>query len=238
MNSRILFLLVVLSIRWLASCSAQSGDVTHLPPLEFQKILNDNQVQLIDVRTPEEFAAGHLTGARNMDMQHVGFEQMISVLDTNRLVALYCLAGARSNQAAQFMRKKGFTKLYDLKGGLNAWNHEHLPVEGQRLEPMMTMADFLQLLPDSGWALVDFSAEWCKPCQQLKPVLAQFEKTYSSRVQVIRIDVDKEKSLSESVPVDEIPLLVLYHGDSTIWRGVGFMEFEALKAEVDKLLKK
>ena len=76
---------------------------------------------LLDVRTPTEFAAGHLPGARNLDIEGSGFAAQIARLDTNVTYAVYCHSGNRSGAALEQMAAAGFTHVYDLAGGLMAW---------------------------------------------------------------------------------------------------------------------
>ncbi|MFD4470048.1 rhodanese-like domain-containing protein [Rhodococcus sp. NPDC058505] len=76
-------------------------------------------VVLIDVRTPAEFAAGHLDGARNIDLQSAAFDSSIAALDPDAAYLVYCRSGSRSAQAVARMEAAGFTRLTDA-GGLDA----------------------------------------------------------------------------------------------------------------------
>ncbi len=88
----------------------------------FEKMLKtDKSVQLIDVRTPGEFAEGHIEGALNHDFYAADFAQKIARLDKSRPVMVYCAAGGRSASATGQLKKLGFAKVYDLDGGMGAW---------------------------------------------------------------------------------------------------------------------
>lgn len=76
---------------------------------------------LLDVRTPEEFAAGRLPGAVNVDVEAADFGQKIATLDKTKSYAVYCRSANRSKVAMTMMQQVGFTKLFDLEGGINAW---------------------------------------------------------------------------------------------------------------------
>ena len=76
---------------------------------------------LLDVRTAEEFAAGHLPGAVNIDVESPDFAAGIASLDPGKPYALYCRSANRSKVAMTAMQAAGFTNLYDLAGGINAW---------------------------------------------------------------------------------------------------------------------
>lgn len=86
--------------------------------------------QLLDVRTPGEFNSGHLVGARNVDITQPGFAEAVQAeLDRARPVLVYCKVGGRSARAAQVLRQLGFTTIYDLKGGMLAWQQAGRPLE-------------------------------------------------------------------------------------------------------------
>lgn len=78
-------------------------------------------VQLVDVRTPEEVAEGHLEGAVNFCINTDGFEAKIETLDKSKAVYVYCRSGGRSARAANLMKEAGFKEVYDLDGGITAW---------------------------------------------------------------------------------------------------------------------
>jgi len=84
---------------------------------------------LIDVRTPEEFAEGHLRKAQNIDYQNDNFKEQISKLDKSKTYFLYCRSGKRTAGAAEVMQKTGFENIVVLEGGLLAWKEQRLPVK-------------------------------------------------------------------------------------------------------------
>ena len=75
---------------------------------------------ILDVRTPEEFAQGHLTNAVNINI-YGNFEEEVKKLDKDKPVLVYCRSGHRSGIAAKKMQKLGFKKVYNLSGGIIAW---------------------------------------------------------------------------------------------------------------------
>lgn len=78
---------------------------------------------LIDVRTPSEFASGHLPGATNLDLNGGAFAAQVASLDKSKTYALYCHSGNRSGQALSLMKAAGFTSVYHLNGGITAWTN-------------------------------------------------------------------------------------------------------------------
>ena len=113
-----LLILMTFSLFSLFSCKGYKD----LSVSEFEAMLaKDQSVQLLDVRTPEEFAEGHLGGAANIDWKADGFAQQAeATLSKERPVMLYCRSGRRSAEAAAVLDGLGF-KAYNMKGGILAW---------------------------------------------------------------------------------------------------------------------
>lgn len=89
----------------------------------------DKEFVVLDVRTPEEFAGGHLPGATNVDFQAPGYQEKLAGLDKSKAYLVHCAKGGRSKKAADGMRAAGFGTVYDMLGGLTAWQDAGLPVE-------------------------------------------------------------------------------------------------------------
>ncbi|GAC1412374.1 MAG: hypothetical protein NVSMB66_1240 [Candidatus Doudnabacteria bacterium] len=88
---------------------------------EFAIHIKNHEATLIDVRTPEEYRLGHISGSRNLDFQE-SFSSAISNLDPHNTYYLYCRSGGRSSAAGSLMKNKGFTHVFHLNGGISAWN--------------------------------------------------------------------------------------------------------------------
>jgi len=98
-----------------------------LSPKEFKSKVSDKSAVVLDVRTTEEFKEGHLNNAVNKNVHDKDFESYCTKLDKGKTYFVYCLAGKRSHNAAETMRKKGLT-VYELDGGIENWNEAKLPV--------------------------------------------------------------------------------------------------------------
>ena len=105
------------------SADTSSGKMMLLDNAQFnQKLAELPSAQLVDVRTPEEVAAGAIPSAINMDFFSNEFESKIKTLDKNRPVLVYCKSGGRSGKTAKRLNKMGFKEVYDLKGGFSSWS--------------------------------------------------------------------------------------------------------------------
>jgi rhodanese-related sulfurtransferase len=119
--------LLLIATLALAACGTQA-QTDRLDAPAFQERLKAKDVQLVDVRTPEEFATGHLEGAVNIDYVNGDFMAGTAVLDKTKPVLLYCAAGGRSESALGELKAAGFTQVQDLLGGINGWKKKGLPV--------------------------------------------------------------------------------------------------------------
>jgi len=109
--------------------SAADTNVTHISAEKAQKLMAEKKVVVLDIRTPEEFAAGHIAGATNINFRAANFEKAIAALDRNQTYLLHCASGNRSSQALPKFQKLEFKSLYHLDGGIKAWQKAKLPVE-------------------------------------------------------------------------------------------------------------
>ena len=101
---------------------AQSSDSNTISVTEFEELAkNKGAVRIIDVRTPEEVAAGSILNAQNIDFKNDNLKRKIAKLDKNRTYLLYCKAGIRSADASLLMKEAGFTHIYSLEGGIDSW---------------------------------------------------------------------------------------------------------------------
>ena len=96
---------------------------------EFVTVISKPGVQIIDVRTPAEFADGHIAGAVNIPVQQPDFSDRVAQLDPNATYAVYCRSGNRSQPAVARMQSAGITTIYELDSGLNGWAAEGHPLD-------------------------------------------------------------------------------------------------------------
>ena len=100
---------------------------TRITPADYQVQFGANADHiLIDVRTPEEFASGHIPGAVNIAVDKLA--QRLNEVPQDKPVVLYCRSGNRSGQAAQLLDRAGYAQIYDL-GGITTWAQQGFPVE-------------------------------------------------------------------------------------------------------------
>lgn len=96
---------------------------------EFEKLLQSKTNVVLDVRTKKEHDEAHLPGAILIDITEGNFEQEVAKLDKSKTYLVHCAAGGRSTRACKKMEQLGFKNLYNLEGGLTAWQKAGKPVE-------------------------------------------------------------------------------------------------------------
>ncbi len=198
-----------------------------------EKIKTSPNTILLDVRTPEEFAEEHLDNAINIDWKNTNeFETEVIKLDKNKPVLIYCLSGGRSKKAAEKLTEMGFESVYELEGGIMKWNAEGFGKPSNKVIGM-SKSEYQKLLSGNKKVLVDFYAEWCPPCKKMAPYLTQMQNDSTSSVTIIRIDVDKNKTLAEQLNITQLPTLILYNSNKEEqWRNFGFISEADLKKQL------
>ena len=92
-----------------------------LSAADFAAALKRPGTTILDVRTPAEFAEGHLPGAVNMDVEDPSFQQQAATLNPSGTYAVYCRSGNRSGIAVSYLVSQGFASVYHLDGGIQSW---------------------------------------------------------------------------------------------------------------------
>jgi len=199
---------------------------TKLPATEFAvRIKELPTAAIVDVRTPGEFAKGHLSNAQNIDWNGNDFDNQINKLDKSKPVFVYCLSGGRSSAAAGKMRSTGFKEVYELSGGIMKWRSANLPETKANTNSSsgLTQQQFGKLLDTDKLVLIDFYADWCLPCIKMKPYLDQISKDMTSKVVVIRINADDNKALCEKLKIETLPVLQVYKNKILTWTNKGYL---------------
>lgn len=203
---------------------------TSLPAKEYSDKINELPGSpVIDVRTPDEYSKGHLSNAVNINWNSDDFVNQISAFDKSKPVFVYCLSGNRSASAAGKMRSAGFTEVYELKGGIMKWIGAKLPVitansQLHNSASGMTRQQFDEKINNSKLVLVDFYADWCAPCREIKPYLDEISEDMTDKVEIVRVNVDENQELCRELKIDGIPDLRLYKNKTIVWSNTGYIE--------------
>lgn len=96
------------------------------------------------------------------------------------------------------------------------------------------MEKFNEIISGNHITLVDFFATWCGPCKAMHPVLEQLKKDLGDSIRILKIDVDKNESLSETYRIQSVPTLMLFKEGKQLWRQSGAMRMQELKSLIEK----
>ena len=125
-------LIVMTTCAMQASGSTGNDNIVSVSALEFEKEIRSDSVQLVDVRTPQEYAEGHIDGALNINVQSDDFKELAQIeLSKDSTVLVYCRSGRRSLDAAEILTSLGYN-VVNLKGGIIEWKEDGLPLVSEQ----------------------------------------------------------------------------------------------------------
>lgn len=224
-KSIIATLIIILSISCSNSQNFKSVDVA-----TFKSTLEKtNDVQLIDVRTEDEFNGGHIENAKNIDWNGNDFDAQLTSLDKTKPVLVYCLSGGRSKKAAAKLTELGYKEVIELDGGYLAWSKAN--PQSNAVWIGMTKEEYAKLLTSDKIVVVDFYAKWCAPCKKMAPYLEKMNTELANTVTIHRIDADKNKSLFNALGYQGLPVILVFkNGKETFSKNEFVSEEELRKA--------
>lgn len=222
------FSLLLLAVA-LWSCQGQAqkpGFINQtIEPAAFEQKLSEPNIQLVDVRSEQEFADGGLPNAQNINYNGPDFESRIAKLDKNKPVLVYCLSGGRSGNAANKLQQMGFREVYNMQGGMVRWRSEGRKAPAPKASGM-SMAEYQKAVQGEGYVLVDFNAAWCAPCKKMLPWITQLAETRSSDLRLLKVDADQNAALLTEMGIKGIPYLELYQNGKRIYTQNGYISEE------------
>lgn len=216
----------------LTSCNGQTQKNSKLiDPVAFKKeIAATPNAQILDVRTPEEYASEHLQNAQNVNWLSPDFVANTSKYDKSKPVFVYCKSGRRSHLAAEKLAELGFTTIIEMEGGILKWTSEGLSKPDEK-RIGITQKEYADLLNSDKKVLIDFYAEWCAPCKKMTPYLLKMQKELGDKMVIIRLDADQNKSLLSEMKISELPTLLLYENKQLKWQHSGYISESDLKKQ-------
>jgi thioredoxin 1 len=216
------------------SCQSTSQSISTIKVNEFEKRMTAPDVQLVDVRTADEYDGGHLPNAKNMDVNEDEFATQIKTLDKTKPIFVYCLSGGRSKAAAKEMAAAGLTNITNMDGGVMAWRAatKSLVTDKPIVNNSMSMAAYKALITKDKPVLVEFYAPWCGPCKILKPQVEKIGKEQKDNMYVQFVDVDEHKQLADELKIKSIPILMYYDNGNKKWEIVGAPSVNQLRKKL------
>ncbi|MEZ4805230.1 MAG: thioredoxin domain-containing protein [Bacteroidia bacterium] len=226
---------LVFSLLLLFACKTETSSVLLQAP-EFREKIVTEHVQVLDVRTPEEYSEGHLKDAINININSSSFDDETKALYKDLPVYVYCLRGSRSSKASDRLKKLGFQEIYELDNGYDAWLDKGF--ETYKTTPKKLYANdtipFAQAIQGNKLVLVDFNATWCGPCKILQPTIDKIHDERTEDVIVYSIDVDQYPDLANKYKATQIPLLLMFKNSEIVHRSLGVIGEQELNELIDK----
>lgn len=224
-------LISLLLMATLISCSSK-GQKINVPVDEFEKAIHTQKVQLLDVRTAEEYEAGHLENSLQANWNNKEeFIKRVSALDKDVPVYTYCLSGARSAAATAWLNDNGYTA-FNMQGGITKWKAGGKKTAQNASVKQLTREEYLQQIPVNKTVLVDFGAVWCPPCKKMDIVLKELQEKYGSKFTLVKIDGGIHTDLLKSLQIEELPTFIIYKNGQQTWTKTGVLTVEEINQQL------
>ena len=226
-------ILFLLSIMFLFSCGNTNSQIIEDVNAEnFHQLIEKGDGIIIDVRTSQEFNSGHIIDATNIDFHSDDFSDKLEIVRKDVPIYVYCRSGGRSSSASNKMEKLGFTKVYNLLGGIGSWQSEGYKTikskEGKiSNQPKFTETQLNEILSNHKTVLIDFSTQWCVPCKKMKPIIEDIQRE-NPNVKVLFIDADANKELVKKYQIKGVPFFIVFKNGEESFRKVGLCNKEEL----------
>ncbi|MCF6242696.1 MAG: thioredoxin domain-containing protein [Bacteroidales bacterium] len=235
-------LLIIIFIAVWSTATAQQTSFKQVNAQEFYRLATTGKGMILDVRTKSEFDNEHIANSQYLNFYALDFKKKLLMLPKDEEIYLYCTTGYRSEKAAKYLAKNGYTKVYNLEHGILEWNLENLPViEGEPSAKLM--ADkvspelFEQSISSDTLVLVDFYATWCGPCRKMMPLIDSIRTQYHPALKVFKVNVDVSKKLIKQEKIIGVPFFRIYRKGKVLFEKDGMLSRKELEAIIEELLK-
>jgi thioredoxin len=223
--------LLLLSFLFISCHGQTSNSVNTIDAKLFAEKLKTNEnPQLLDVRTPEEYSVEHIGDAKNVNWNGDDFVAKVNSYDKSKPIFVYCKVGGRSAQAANKLAELGFKEIYNLNGGIMKWNAEN-NANAMPSTKIIGICDqeYGELIKSSDRVMIDFNAKWCAPCKKMNPYILKFQTEMKDKIKIVQLDADENKTIVEQLKLDALPTIIIYEKGKEVWRNVGYISEEDLK---------
>ncbi len=236
-------LLIAAIFQLIISACGQNSKINQLNAIEFNKLVSEHDVMLIDVRTKQEFENGHIKNAKLINIYQADFKQKLLLLPKDKEIYVYCYSGARSSNAANILLENGYSKVFNLQRGIIEWNANNLQlvkgaISNQKLENSYTLSQYKTLIKSDELVFIDFYAPWCAPCRKMMPMVDSLKVKYQNRIKIVKINTDASKQLMKELNIKGVPYLSLFHNGEMIFSKSGIINRKELTAIFDSEILK
>lgn len=219
----------------LISCNSYAQTNLNISVDEFEKGITKQNIQLLDVRTADEYQSGHIKDAFLADWnKQEQFKERVQALDKTKPIYVYCLSGGRSGAASVWLKQNGYTSVYNLDGGINAWKRNNKAIEGASNAKQITLAEYQNQIPKNKTVLVDIGAVWCPPCKKMTPIVDSLENISNKIYKILKIDGGEQTELAKQLNATTFPTFIIYKNGKEVWRKQGVIASKVLLEQLKK----
>jgi rhodanese-related sulfurtransferase/glutaredoxin-related protein len=223
-----------------ASVIAQAETSTTIPPLSVDsfaaKISRQYSPQIIDVRTPEEFAMNHINGAISIDLRVANYLDGLKQFDKTKPVFIYAIQNYRPGLLAKELREKGYTEVYELKSGIANWIGSGRPYFSS-VKNVVSLADYKKTIAGNKLVLVDIGTKYCGTCLKVKQIVDSLKSENNNSYEIVQLELYSNPELAaELKEIQAVPTVLLYKDGQIVWKKTGLtFTRQDINAEIAKL---
>ena len=231
-------ILFLLSFSCLISCEdIRSQIVEDIGAIQFYKLIKETNGIIIDVRTPQEFYSGHIKDATNIDFYSDNFTNKLKITRKDIPIYVYCRSGGRSSIAASKMQKLGFSKVYNLVGGIGAWEAANYKIfKSNKIDKstslVFSVSQVDSILKANKIVLINFSTQWCVPCKKMKPLIKEIEQEKSD-IKVLDIDADVNSEVLNKYKIKGVPVFMIFKNSKKVFSHIGIIAKKDLMQQLN-----
>jgi len=236
--------LICVSVFLISCFSKKSDQLQSINVDEMEGLMRPYaNLQIVDLRTTEDFISAHLPGAINIDRNSPTFDKEIAGLNAKEPVFFYCENGTNSALVAKDLAKRNFSKVYDIIGGYAAWtgaNKKVLQVDRVARPEPVTRLEYNSIVKKSELVLFQFSPSSVDPAvlNKIDGMVASVVKPKAGEINFIKYNYQDQVSLARDLKVNNLPTLILYRSGEEVWRYEGMIEKTELESAIEKNLTK
>lgn len=198
---------------------------------------SDPDVIVLDVRTENEYEAGHIAGTELVPLSEL--EQRTGELDKDDALLVYCKSGTKSVEASNILIQHEFESVYNMEGGINAWVNAGYPVVSSSNDLLSSEID--AILDADKSAFLFFYADWCHFCHEQMPIIEELELEYAEEIGVIHVNSEDNPQAITGFGVAAFPTMFLISdrsadGEYRYQEFAGFTDKETLNQSFDRAI--
>jgi thioredoxin 1 len=234
--------IVIIFLQMFSGIYSQGESIKQVSSEKFRELISENKGVLLDVRTAREYKNGHIPDAGNLNYYALDFRKKLILLPLEQPIFLYCNTGYRSENAAEYLIKNGYTQVYNLQHGIMEWelrNHPLViePGANPDTDNNMDPSQYQAIIQSDSLVFFDFYAPWCGPCRKMMPMIDSLIVDYYEEIRIYKINVDASKKLVRELELVGVPYLAILRKGKVLFSNNGAISRQELTKQLDKHIR-